>query len=444
VLEHIDRLVEIFNVCWPMYAAMPAVLKAAMLAAYEQAGWNLDDSENPLGANFFPAFGDLREALQKIIRESAYAQEVKSNYEGSLLTRVESLTNGLNGQIFSANEIDSAALFDSNVIVDLSRVGSAETKALMMGILIMRLSEYRMAGGEMNAPLRHVTVLEEAHNILRADAGASAGPEGAGVQGKAVEMLTNAIAEMRTYGEGFIIADQSPHAVDIAAIRNTNTKIIMRLPEETDRRLLGKSAALTDEQLEEIARLPKGVAVVYQNDWLEPVLCKIDKFESEEGRYVYRGEQKRVDKARFQGEVLKLLLQNRAKLDAPDARTIEQGLAELPFPTRLRIQLVKALAACREGREFHLAREERFDDLSRLVVDLLDCRDRIKTEVKNASSDYADLNRRLSELLPPACASSTDLMLAANQCLMKDFSLQPEGYLDIYEQWRESVTKGVQ
>ena len=27
VLEHIDRLVEIFNVCWPMYAAMPAVLE---------------------------------------------------------------------------------------------------------------------------------------------------------------------------------------------------------------------------------------------------------------------------------------------------------------------------------------------------------------------------------------------------------------------------------
>jgi len=30
VLEHIDRLVDIFNVCWPMYAAMPAVLKEAV------------------------------------------------------------------------------------------------------------------------------------------------------------------------------------------------------------------------------------------------------------------------------------------------------------------------------------------------------------------------------------------------------------------------------
>lgn len=31
VLEHIDRLTEIFNVCWPMYSAMPAVLKKRCL-----------------------------------------------------------------------------------------------------------------------------------------------------------------------------------------------------------------------------------------------------------------------------------------------------------------------------------------------------------------------------------------------------------------------------
>ena len=39
------------------------------------------------------------------------------------------------------------------------------------------------------------------------------------------------IAEMRTYGEGFIIADQAPGLMDLSVIRNTNTKIIMRLPE---------------------------------------------------------------------------------------------------------------------------------------------------------------------------------------------------------------------
>ena len=261
VLEHIDRLVEIFNVCWPMYAAMPAILKDAMLEAYKTSDWDLDTSCNLFGKALFPTFTDLLTQLEKVIHKSAFSEEVKSNYIGSLVTRVKSLTNGLNGQIFASNEIDNAQLFDSNVIVDLSRIGSQETKSLIMGILVMRLSEHRMSNADgMNQPLKHVTVLEEAHNILKRTS-TEQSSEGANVAGKAVEMLSNAIAEMRTYGEGFIIADQSPSAVDISAIRNTNTKIIMRLPDETDRRLAGKAAGVTNEQLEEIAKLPKGVAV---------------------------------------------------------------------------------------------------------------------------------------------------------------------------------------
>ena len=291
VLEHIDRLVEIFNVCWPMYAAMPAVLKDAMLESYKTSGWDLDTSCNLFGKdNLFPTFTDLLIQLEKVIQQSAFSEEVKSNYIGSLVTRVKSLTNGLNGQIFSANEIDNRLLFDSNVIVDLSRIGSQETKSLIMGILVMRLSEHRMSNANgMNLPLKHITVLEEAHNILKRTS-TEQNLEGSNVTGKAVEMLSNAIAEMRTYGEGFIIADQSPSAVDISAIRNTNTKIIMRLPDETDRRLAGKASGATDEQLEEIAKLPKGVAVVYQNDWLEPVLCKIHHFGEEEKPYQYEPE----------------------------------------------------------------------------------------------------------------------------------------------------------
>ena len=57
---------------------------------------------------------------------------------------------------------------DRNTIVDLSRVGAQETKSLLMGILVMKLNEHRMAGARTeNAALHHVTVLEEAHNLLK-------------------------------------------------------------------------------------------------------------------------------------------------------------------------------------------------------------------------------------------------------------------------------------
>ena len=277
ILEHLDRLVEIFNVCWPMYAAMPAVLKKAVEQSYQDCGWNLLESTNPYG-RLYPNFNDIADNIKTIIDSSEYDDENKGAYKGALLTRIESLTNGINGLIFSNDELTNEHLFDSNVIVDLSRVGSTETKSLLMGILVLKLQEYRMANGDMNAELKHITVLEEAHNLLKCTSTEQMA-ESANLLGKSVEMLANAIAEMRTYGEGFIIADQAPGLMDLSVIRNTNTKIIMRLPDFSDRDLVGKSANLNDDQIIELAKLPKGVAAVYQNEWIQPVLCKVEKVE---------------------------------------------------------------------------------------------------------------------------------------------------------------------
>lgn len=282
IYEHLDRLVEIFNVCWPMYAAMPAILKDAIERAYVKAGWDLRKSKNKYADNLFPNFIDVLQQIDVVMEMSQYSSDNKGDYKGALSTRLRSLTNGINGLVFTSDEISAEDLFDKNVIVDLSRVGSSETKSLIMGLLVMKLQEHRVATcTEMNAKLNHVTVLEEAHNLLKRTS-TEQSSEGSNLLGKSVEMLTNAIAEMRTYGEGFIIADQSPRLLDMAVIRNTNTKIIMRLPEYSDRELVGRAASLNDEQITEIAKLSKGVAAIYQNDWLEAVLCKVRKYVPED------------------------------------------------------------------------------------------------------------------------------------------------------------------
>lgn len=281
VLEHIDRLIEILNACWPMYAAMPAVLKDSIERVYINKGWNLQKSKcGFLGVGKFPTFADLLTTLPEVMDESSYSSDTKSDYSGALITRVKSLTNGLNGQLLcSGIELSEKELFEENAIIDLSRVGSLETKSLFMGILVMKLQEYHMskkAASDEN--LKHLTILEEAHNLLRRTSVTQA-QESSNLQGKSVEMLTNSIAEMRTYGEGFVIVDQAPGLLDEAVIRNTNTKIILRLPDSEDRETVGKSAALKDNQIAEIAKLPKGVAVMYQNDWIESVLCHFDRYE---------------------------------------------------------------------------------------------------------------------------------------------------------------------
>ena len=283
ILEHLDRLVEIFNVCWPMYAAMPAILKDSDERAYVAAGWNLEKSVNKYDEKLFPSFTDVVKQIKIVLEQSDYSADNKGDYTGSLVTRLRSLTNGINGLLFTNDEVTDEELFDQNVIVDLSRVGASETKALIMGLLVLKLQEHRMDQREKgnianaNDVLKHITVLEEAHNLLKRTS-TEQSSEGSNMLGKSVEMLANSIAEMRTYGEGFVIADQSPGLLDLSVIRNTNTKIILRLPDLSDRELVGKASGLTDNQIVELAKLEKGVAAISQSDWLEPVLCKIDKY----------------------------------------------------------------------------------------------------------------------------------------------------------------------
>ena len=292
VLEHLDRLIEIFNACWEMYAAMPAILKSAAEKIYIRKGWDLLNSLYiGEGKPQFPTFSDLLAVLPEIIKSSSYSSDTQGDYTGALVTRVASLANGISGQIFcSGNAIPDEILFDENVIIDLSRVGSSETKSLIMGLLVMKLTEYRSAQATgSNSKLRHITVMEEAHNLLKRTSTAQ-GQGTANLIGKSVEMISNSIAEMRTYGEGFIIVDQSPNAVDISAIKNTNTKIIMRMPEKEDCEAVGNAMALNEKQVKELAKLPTGVAAVMQNNWLETALVKIHRAPSD-----YQGENIPVD-----------------------------------------------------------------------------------------------------------------------------------------------------
>lgn len=436
VLEHADRIIEIFNVCWPMYAAMPEVLKDAVLQAYKKSGWDLVESVNSYSDELFPTFQDLLVELVNVINKSAYSDEVKSNYMGSLVTRIKSLTNGLNGLIFSASEIDNRELFDQNVIIDLSRIGSLETKSLIMGILVMRLNEYRMTNSVgMNVALKHVTILEEAHNILK-KAPTEQSMEESNVTGKSVEMISNAIAEMRTYGEGFIIVDQSPSAIDVSAIRNTNTKIIMRLPDEQDRRMAGKSAGLNDEQLDEIAKLPKGVAVVYQNNWVEPVLCKIQKYRGDEGVYEYDNSLARNGTFFEMRECPKVDIL-KSLLDKTTGEKLDMNISELTeiiLKSDLKTSVKKEALFLISGRV-----PNSLDSVSKAIYDIV-CDDEMLVKITDATSieDWKDkilvFGGSYLEMLPDRYQDRIVECIVREQAKMTE---NPEKYIDLWNKYKK-------
>lgn len=437
VLEHADRLIEIFNVCWPMYAAMPAILKEAVLNAYEDCGWDLVKSTNKYSGNIFPTFSDLIWELETVIELSDYSEEVKSNYKGSLVTRVRSLANGINGEIFSGQEIGDQILFDQNVIVDISRIGSQETKALIMGILIMRLNEYRANSGvEANSSLRHVTILEEAHNLLKRCSHEQSS-EGNNLAGKSVEMISNAIAEMRTYGEGFIIVDQSPGAVDISAIRNTNTKIIMRLPEDTDRKVAGKSAGLKDNQVDEIAKLPTGVAVVYQNDWEEPVLCQIERFNGNRLKYEFKEEvPSTLDMDELTVEILKFMFQTKVSTPLPfNLDLIKKELTLSPLPTHVKINVFEAIQEYEYNGSASIWDNSEFVKFSWVISGIFGLRQHI-SKLANKSVIYDELTNGMRNLIHGKIKNlPSELDMPILQSLMRDYSTGGDSNLQRYSEW---------
>lgn len=382
VLEHVDGLVEIFSVCWPMYDAMSAFFKSAILKSYEAAGWDLGSSTFEGEELQYPDFEMLKEQLAILINNSDYDEEVKSNYRGALITRVDSLTVGLNKFIFTSEQTPYEQLFDENCILDLSRVKSSETKALLMGLMVYILNEYRMDQKQgNNNGLKHVTVLEEAHNLLK---NTSVG-NNSELTGKSVEMLTQTIAEIRTYGEGFIIVDQSPSSVDISAIKNTNTKIVLRTPEANDREAVGRSMGLTEDQVNEIAKLPSGVAVVYQNNWVSPVLTMINKANVTESKYInpQRTVIKPLKSART--AVLRMIMQPWLSGPLISREDLKESIMVLDVPQTDRRKL-QQLADDYDLFNGHLLwKENEIPALKALVQSVLKINDRDLNEITSAS-----------------------------------------------------------
>lgn len=432
IFEHLDRLVEIFNVCWPMYAAMPAVLKNAIEKSYLDCGWDLMRSTNKYGEAIYPTFADVAQNIKVIIESSEYDTENKGAYKGSLLTRLESLTNGINGTIFTVDEIEPEKLFDENVIVDLSRVGSSETKSLIMGMLVLKLQEYRMTSDvKMNSELRHITVLEEAHNILRRTSFEQSS-EGSNLTGKSVEMISNAIAEMRTYGEGFIIVDQAPGLLDMSAIRNTNTKIIMRLPDHSDRELVGRAANLNDDQITELAKLPCGVAAVYQNEWIQPVLCKVDEFKTGDKQFGFTPDEDAFhdrETKEVSNSLLECIMNNEIfrKDDKADIQKLRHLIIKSKLDSAIKTDFMEYIESNKETA---------ISSLRKMMYDFLSAEDAIESSRKyNDLTEWA--NSVVNGLQPSIKYYSKKQINLALALLIYEQTIRDASYNDLYCRFTE-------
>ncbi len=267
VLSHIDRLKLILSASFPMQEALPFLLEEVLFAVYSKPfnwlGEQLPSFDTPR-----PTLQHMLDVIKDIIKQKVYKERISTNIITALMTRIQSLQRGWKAQLFDQQySTPWAELFDRNVVVNLSQLGEDTDRAFAMMLLLQFLYEYRLAQRETNLlqnetkPLQHITVVEEAHRVLK---GAATGMSN-DAQGKVAEMFSDIMLEISPYREGMLLVDQVPTKLLPDAIKNTNLKIVHRLVAKDDQDAMSGSMTLTPDQAALINRLRIGQAIVFGN-----------------------------------------------------------------------------------------------------------------------------------------------------------------------------------
>jgi energy-coupling factor transporter ATP-binding protein EcfA2 len=244
---------------WP-FARVVAAL--ALSAAYSAAGV----SGRATAEMSWPTVADLYRFTRAVIREQGLTGDALANVQAGLLSRLEYLVDGPLGDILSGTEdaaINWPQLTKQSTVIEMRNVTGTDERNLVFGFLFGALVAYREA--HPLDRLGHVTVLEEAHRILPATDAAS----------YATTIFSEAVAELRGSGEGFIVVDQAPSMLVSSVAKYTGSKIAHRLLDSSERGFMAESMVLSGSQAEDLARLARGRAIVHAGSLSDAVLVEV-------------------------------------------------------------------------------------------------------------------------------------------------------------------------
>lgn len=109
IKSHAGFLKNVFAAIFPMEASMPAMVEAAILAAYEDKGWDVDDNEFLPGSDPFdpasrawPTMTDMIGQLDRLIPTPLKWARSSRRSTAAPVSRLRSLTDGTLGQVLDA------------------------------------------------------------------------------------------------------------------------------------------------------------------------------------------------------------------------------------------------------------------------------------------------------------------------------------------------------
>ena len=303
---HIDYLKDLFSASFSFYGPMTYILERCLHNIYVRKGWNIALGYHPYLVNtgnpakvfdadymkkryalkghqfLFPTMQDLKNEVTRYIKEEMdYEGEVAGNIKSAMLARLDSLCVGSKGFMFNTSRhLDMDSLLKENAVFELEGLADDSDKAFCVGLLIIFVNEYRQVAkeeaGTRASGLQHLLVIEEAHRLLK-NVDTERGSEYMGnPKGKAVEHFTNMIAEMRSYGQGVIIAEQIPSKLAPDVIKNTSNKIIQRVVSADDQKIVANTVGIREDDAIQLGTLRTGIALCHKEGMSLPVRVTVD------------------------------------------------------------------------------------------------------------------------------------------------------------------------
>lgn len=322
LFTHVDFLKATFMAAFGLWSPLPFLLETAIYRTYEKRGWDMATGLHRAGhdALAMPTLMDLLDEIDPVVEAAGYGDEIARNVKGALHSRISNLCLGPKGLVLNTrSEIPERLLLETPLVLGLMSFGSTQEQAFVMGLVLTRLLEARQVQGlpEKEA-LRHLVVLEEAHRLLKRTQEKSA--EESNMAHQAVETFSNLIAEIRAYGQGFVVVEQIPSNLATNVVKQTTLKVIHRLTPKDDRDLVGDAMILEPDQKRALATLPIGEAVAMADGMDGAVRIRVQRLPSRQG-----------DPPQWDRRVRKVLkTSEEERLDAQVERMLLSGLLHHP------------------------------------------------------------------------------------------------------------------
>lgn len=244
-----------------MSTPLDKIFEESVNNCYSDFKW-LDTYTIDSGAELFN-ISDFIKCFQETFDEIGYTGDAK-NIGRAGLVRLKGLVN-LFDNYFS---IPIEDILSKPTVIELAAVENSDEKALIIAILLLSILSYVNANYVGNGGLKNVILLEEAHVLLDSSSNSSQGD--ANPSAIAQGLIKRMLAEIRSYGVGLVIADQSPRKVGTDVVALTDMKMIFRLVENDDKTIISNSTGMDDSQVQHLARLRPGEAFLFFNRLDEP------------------------------------------------------------------------------------------------------------------------------------------------------------------------------